>query len=135
MRFSFVALFITSVFIPESGISIQTTGLMPDFNFTYLFANGAGQAFCMMTPLYIGILTIYYPIINIVTLRITSIVGLIAALVNFYIEFILYPDKMWWVGVLHLPLLIISFYGLILSLIYQPPKTEHMDSEYYRTCS
>jgi len=88
--------------------------LMPDFNPIYLFTQGI--AFCMMTPLYIGVLTIYYPFTNLVTLRITSIAGLGAALVNMYSQFIVYPDKLWWFGILHLPLLIISLYGLILSL-------------------
>ena len=100
--------------------------LMPDFNLGYLFTNGAGQAFCMVTPLYISVLTIYYPTVNILTLRITSTVGIIAALINIHIEFIQYPDKMWWVGVLHLPLLIISLYGLILSL--KKPATRHTAS-------
>lgn len=90
--------------------------LMSDFNPIYFFTNGAGLAFCTMTPLYIGVLTVYYPTINSVTLRVTSIVGLSAALANMHLEFVKYPDTMWWVGVLHLPLLIISVYGLLLSL-------------------
>ena len=35
--------------------------MKPDFNLAYLFTNPAGLAFCMMTPVYLGILTLYYP--------------------------------------------------------------------------
>ena len=94
---------------------------MPDFNPIYLFTQGL--AFCLMAPLYIGMLTIYYPFINLVTLRITSIAGLGAALLNMYLQFIIYPDVLWWFGVLHLPLLVISLYGLMLSL--KKPAIRH----------
>jgi hypothetical protein len=89
---------------------------MPDFNPVYLFANKAGLAFCPMTPLYVGVLTIYYPTVNQITLRVSSIVGLGGALVNLYLQFVRYPGLMWWIGVLHLPLLIICSYGLVISL-------------------
>lgn len=114
-RYWFVPLVLFAFWFP-----VNPQSLMPDFDLGYLFTNGAGRAFCMMTPLYIGVLAIYYPSINTVTLRVTSIVGLCAAFVNLHVEFILYPGKMWWVGVLHLPLLIISLYGLILSLKVRP---------------
>jgi hypothetical protein len=89
---------------------------MPDFNLFYLFINGAGLAFCTMTPVYVGLLTLYYPKVNIATLRVTSLVGLIVGLYNMHHNFIIKPDIRWWNGVLHLPLLAISLYGLILSL-------------------
>jgi hypothetical protein len=89
---------------------------MPDFNPVYLVTNKAGLAFCPMTPLYVGLLTIYYPTVNRVTLRVTGIVGLAAALANLHLQFIKYPGTMWWIGVLHLPLLIICSYGLVISL-------------------
>ncbi len=89
---------------------------MPDFNPAYLFTNGAGTAFCMMTPVYIGFLTLYYPRVNIVTLRVTSLVGLIIGLYNVASNFIISPGTLWWNGVLHIPLLVISIYGLVLSL-------------------
>jgi len=89
---------------------------MPDFNLIYFFINGAGVAFCMMTPVYIGLLTLYWPGVNIVTLRITSLAGLIIALYNMHLNFYIKPSILWWFGVLHIPLLVISLYGLILSL-------------------
>lgn len=88
----------------------------PDFNPVYLFTNSAGLAFCLMTPVYVGLLTLYWPRVNIAALRITSLVGLIIGLYNMNLNFIMRPSTLWWNGVLHIPLLVISLYGLILSL-------------------
>ena len=100
---------------------------MPDFNPVYLFTNGAGLAFCTMTPLYVGVLTLYYPKVNIATLRVTSLVGFIIGLYNMNLNFIMRPSTLWWNGVLHIPLLVISLYGLILSL--KCPQTEQQINE------
>jgi hypothetical protein len=88
----------------------------PDFNPVYLFTNGAGLAFCMMTPVYVALLTLCWPRINTPTLRVTSLVGFIISLYNLYANFGINPARRWWNGVLHIPLLVISLYGLILSL-------------------
>ena len=88
----------------------------PDFNPVYLLTNGTGLAFCMMTPVYVGLLTLYWPKVNIATLRVTSLVGLIIGLYNMHLNFIVRPSILWWNGVLHIPLLVISLYGLILSM-------------------
>jgi hypothetical protein len=98
---------------------------MPDFNLSYLFINCAGLAFCTMTPLYIGILTIYYPNVNPTTLRVTSLIGLITAINNMHLNFIAYPKTLWWSGILHIPLLAISLYGLIISLMRLPATKEN----------
>jgi len=87
----------------------------PDFNLAYLYTNSAGLAFCTMTPVYLGILTLHYPEINIVTLRVTSLLGAIIGFWNLVVNFLIEPDKSWWNGVLHLPLVSISIYALILS--------------------
>ena len=89
---------------------------VPDFDPAYLLTNGAGAAFCMMTPVYVGLLTLYWPKVNIATLRVTSLVGMIIGLYNMPVNFIISPGTRWWNGVLHIPLLSISVYGLILSL-------------------
>lgn len=94
--------------------------VMPDFNPAYLLTNGAGIAFCTMTPVYVGLLTIYYPRVNIATLRVTSLVGLIIGLNNMNLNFFISPCILWWNGILHIPLLGISVYGLILSLKKRP---------------
>jgi hypothetical protein len=89
--------------------------LLPDFNPIYLFTNPAGLVFCMMTPLFLGMLTIYHPRVNIATFRVTSIAGTIAGIMNILINFFMVPSVYWWNGVLHIPLAAISVYGLILS--------------------
>ena len=94
--------------------------LMPDFNPVYLFTNVAGLTFCMMTPVYISILTLYHPNCNTTTLSVTSLAGTIIGLYNM-MWFIIFPRRLWWNGILHLPLLTISIYGLALSLI-RPKK-------------
>jgi len=81
---------------------------MPDFNLVYLFNNAAGLTFCMMTPVYLAILILHYPQINIATLRVTGLAGIIIASYNILLNFFMYPDTLWWNGVLHIPLLMIS---------------------------
>ena len=88
---------------------------LPDFNPAYLVINPAGLAFCMMTPVYLAILSIYNPRVNIATFRVTSIAGVILGIMNILTNFFVEPSVYWWNGILHLPLAVISVYGLILS--------------------
>jgi hypothetical protein len=90
--------------------------MQPDFNPLLLLTSSAGLAFCLMTPVYIALLTLFYPGVNMVTLRITSFIGIILGLYNMAVNFVFQPDLLWWNGVLHIPLLSISIYGLVLSL-------------------
>jgi len=96
---------------------INTETLMPEFNPIYILTSDAGLAFCMMTPVYLSLLTIYYPRVNTATLRVTSLVGVI---IGFYHLFDFLSPKGWWLGTLHIPLLTISIYGLVLSLRKKP---------------
>jgi len=95
---------------------INTETMGPDFNILYILTNEAGLTFCMMTPVYISLLILYYPRINIVTLRVTSLVGVIIGFYNILTNFIMFPGLLWWNGILHLPLISISVYGLMISL-------------------
>ncbi len=95
-------------------LNLRTAGM--DFNPAGLFTNIAGASFCTMTPVYIGLLTLFWPRVNIVVLRVTSLVGLIIGLYNMHLNFIVRPDTLWWNGVLHIPLLVISIYALVLSM-------------------
>ena len=94
---------------------VNLKSMKPDFNLAYLFTNPAGLAFCTMTPVYLGILTLYYPRVNIATLRVTSLLGVIIGFWNMVMNFIIEPDVLWWNGVLHLPLVFVSIYALVLS--------------------
>ncbi len=87
---------------------INPTTFLPDFKLSYLVTNSAGLAFCLMTPVYLAVLLLHYPQINLVTLRVTGLAGIIIATFNVLMNFIMYPETLWWNGVLHIPLLMIS---------------------------
>ena len=97
-------------------VNLET--LMPDFNPIYLLTSPAGLAFCMMTPVYLAILTLCYPRVNIATLRITSLAGMIIGFFNMWYAFGTNPALYWWNGVL------LSIYGLVLSLKYDRTTRE-----------
>jgi len=68
-----------------------------------------------MTPVYLTVLLFIYPRINKVTMRLTSFIGVI-----FGISAIVLATSnigyLWWVGVTHLPLFIISLTYFVISL-------------------
>jgi len=94
----------------------------PDFNPIYFFINGAGLAYCMMTPVFLAIITLYHPRINMATLRVTSLEGILMGLINIYMNFFTDFGLYWWNGVLHIPLMTISIYGLVLSFKKRHPQ-------------
>jgi hypothetical protein len=88
---------------------------MPDFNPVYFFTQDTGLAFCLMTPVFLAILILFYPRVNIVTMRITGLVGLMLGIYNMAFIFGMKTGT-WYVGVLHLPLVIVSGTALVLSM-------------------
>ncbi len=89
--------------------------LMPSFNPLYIITSGPGLFVCFMTPVYLAILTLYYPRVNFVTMRVTSFVGIMFGIINMFFNFIIFPETMWWNGVLHILLVLISVYSFILA--------------------
>lgn len=83
-----------------------------DLNPLNFFDKSSATAFCLTTPLFLTILTLNLPRINIVTYRITAIIGVIIGLYNMFS--FLNPHTLF-LGVLHIPLLAISLYCSILS--------------------
>ena len=108
-KYSFLLLALVAIWQPVDVVTME-----PDFNPIYLFSSGSGLTFCMMTTVYLAVLLFYFPKINLLTLRITSLVGVLIGLGNLWLEFIHFPH-LWWVGILHLPLVILSGCGLWLS--------------------
>lgn len=88
----------------------------PDFNPILFLTSEYGLAFCFTTPVMIYILTFFYPDIYKPAYRFLCIVGIYFGLLNVSGPLTIsgYPL---WVAVLHIPLLIISIYGLILEKI------------------
>jgi hypothetical protein len=84
------------------------------FSVKDLLLNEAGLTYCMVTPFILGVLLLYYPRVNKVTLRITSFVGLLFGIINMLTWFVL-NTEFWWMGIIHLPLLINSIVSLFLS--------------------
>jgi hypothetical protein len=105
----FLLLALMAIWQPVDGVTMR-----PDFNPIYLISSGSGLTFCMMTTVYLAVMLYYFPSVNLLTLRITSLVGLLIGLGNLWLEFIHFPHLLW-VGILHLPLVILSGCGLWLS--------------------
>jgi hypothetical protein len=87
----------------------------PDFNPVYLVANESMTTYCMATPVLLAFLLLYFPRVNIVTFRVSAFVGVIFGVMNTIAWFALTPS-MWWMGVLHIPLLLVSLLCFVLSV-------------------
>lgn len=83
-----------------------------EFDPKYFIYNGSSLAFCTMTPVFLTIMTLNIPKINIVTYRITAIIGVILGLYNM-MNFL--NPRTVDLAILHLPLLLISVYATIKS--------------------
>jgi hypothetical protein len=94
---------------------INEVDLLPDFHLIHFKLSGTSLTFCMMTTVFLAVLLAYFPGVNPVTLRITSLTGLLIGIGNLWLEFVYLPE-MWWVGVLHIPLVVLSALGLFLSI-------------------
>ncbi|HAW71053.1 MAG TPA: hypothetical protein DCY84_10760 [Firmicutes bacterium] len=88
--------------------------LQPDFGLHYLITSEAGLTFCMMLPVYLSVMLLFFPDVNLVTLRISSFAGVLIGLLSM-MQFFVFNKGMEWMGILHLPLLIISSYAFVLS--------------------
>lgn len=97
--------------------------IKPDFSLQTLLFNEAGLTFCMILPVLLAVLTLYYPDVNGALLRAVSFIGLFTGVMNMIQEFIFFPEA-WWLGVLHFPLLFISLYGLVLGLRHPSGRKE-----------
>lgn len=96
---------------------LRLPGGQPDFNPLLFLTSGSSLTFCMMTPVFLALLLFYYPRVNMVTLRVTSAVGVIIGIYNVLPKLVFGVYGSRWDGVLHLPLLILSFIGVVLSLL------------------
>ena len=103
-------------------------GHTPDFSLIHMLTGPSGVAFCLMTPVYLTVLVFCYPQVNMVTLRVTGVVGTILGLYNVVPTVIVWSDTAWWNGILHLPLLLISLLAVVLSMRTQREHKRDMTS-------
>lgn len=85
---------------------VDNTGMHPQFSLTELIANESMVTFCMITPVVL-VSALLLDRVNLITLKITAFIGTIFGIMNAITWFVL-NSEMWWMGILHLPLLIIS---------------------------
>jgi hypothetical protein len=104
--------------IPPAVIAFWAPEAMgkPDFNPVYFLTSGSSLTFCLMTPVFMAVLIFFYPRVNMLTLRMTGVVGVIIGLYNIIPKLILGLYSSRWDGILHLPLLVLSAIGLVLSM-------------------
>jgi hypothetical protein len=90
------------------------SGTSPQFTLANLVSNGSMLTYCMMTPVLLAILTIFYPHVNHPTMRVTGYVGVMFGVTNVVEWFVLQPS-MWWMGIMHVPLITISLYAFAMT--------------------
>jgi len=93
---------------------VDASTMSPDFSPVRLLTNEAGLTFCMMTPVVLAVLTLHYPTVNSTVLRISSFAGMLLGAVNMIVWFVV-ESWGWWMGVLHIPLVVISVYAFVLA--------------------
>jgi hypothetical protein len=76
-----------------------------------LHQSGVTHPFCLTTPVFLFLLVLFYPKVNAFAYRITAFTGLLYGLFNMTHFF---NPQLRWMGILHLPLLVISLCALLL---------------------
>lgn len=89
----------------------DTGAVIPGF-FPTVFHNEAGVTYCMITPVILGVMLLFSKGVHKPTLSIVAYVGFVFGLLNTITWFGMQRES-WWMGILHLPLVIIALCGLI----------------------
>ena len=88
-------------------------GGKPDLSLKYLLFSYYGLAFCLTTPVALAFLVLYYPRVNIATMRVTGFMGALLGVLNYLMGLTI--GNLYVGVVLHTPLLFISCYSLYLT--------------------
>ncbi|OYO24631.1 hypothetical protein CGZ93_02715 [Enemella dayhoffiae] len=75
-----------------------------------VLVNGAGVAYCLTTPVVLGLMLIFADSVHRPTLAVAGWAGSIFGVLNMMTWFLLNPAS-WWMGVCHVPLLVISVWA------------------------
>ena len=106
---------------------MDTQTLQPDFSLGLLFTSEAGLTWCMIMPLILALLAFFEPDINYPLARITAFLGISLAIMNLLNWFVF--SQHLWLGILHLPLLILSIHVWVLSRKKKAPGMEINERE------
>jgi hypothetical protein len=93
---------------------VDASGSSPQFTLANLVSNGSMLTYCMITPVVLAILILFHPRVNQTTMRVTSYVGIMFGVTNEVEWFVLNPS-MWWMGIMHIPLITISIYAFAIT--------------------
>lgn len=96
----------------------------------YLLTSDYGIAFCFTTPVVLALLSLFYPNVNKTLFRVTAVVGLVIGILNMYSWFNPASPHIW-LGILHFPLLFVSAYALVLTML--PERFLMVDKTTLRT--
>lgn len=89
-----------------SPFTLQGNTVVPG-GWTQVFINGAGVTYCMVTPVIAGTMALRPAAYGRTTPAIVGWLGLIFGLLNMLTWFVVKPAS-WWMGILHVPLLVIT---------------------------
>lgn len=108
-----------------SPIALEGSKIVPNPNPTLLLTSpDYGLTYCFMTPVFLFLLILFYPRVDRFALRVTAFNGLIYGLLNLTHWF--NPDRVW-MGVMHVPLLVISLVALLISVQRPNPLRQRTD--------
>lgn len=99
---------------------VADAGVIVPGGWTDLLRNGAGVTYCMVTPVIAGTIALRSGAYGRTTRAIVGWLGTIFGLLNMITWFVLDPES-WWMGVLHVPLMIIAACLMISS--WREPRT------------
>ncbi len=99
--------------------TVDTQGAIKSSFSLWVLCNEAGVTYCMITPVVIGMLLLFSKGVYKPLLSVISYVGFLFGLMNMITWFVMISGN-WWMGVLHLPLLILSIYGML--VVYEDKR-------------
>jgi drug/metabolite transporter superfamily protein YnfA len=105
--------------------SINGNAIQPNFNpMLLLVSPDYGLTYCFTTPVFLFLLILVYPKVNLFAYRATAFNGLIYGILNLT-HWINAESR--WMGFLHLPLLVLSIYALVLPMIEKKRSNKSLE--------
>jgi len=100
--------------------------LTPNLNPLLFLTSSFGVMYCPTTPFIVALLTLIYPKVNTLLLKVTSFVGLFIGIFNI-MSYFLMPGYTLWNLILHIPLITICAYSLLIANIVKinTPQTSN----------